>query len=260
MAYNFDKEKTKVLITIYEKYPDIYNVHREIYKNKTNRQMKLTQILNEFKIYYPEADVTLLDIKRKINGLRSQFFAELAKVTKSITTGSGTDDVYRPSWWCFDLLKFLETSAVTRGSTSNFESSVSSNPVNENQEDASQQVLFSGSVEELENSDVYTSPITSPPSPSIPGPSELQKVQRKKRKTALSTSEQTRALLEEATMALKNQTSEGDPTDSLKAFTDMILAEMHTITNKSILMRLKRNMTKLLFDAVEEDQLENTAT
>lgn len=56
---------------------------------------------------------------KKINSLRTCFRKEYRKVLASEPTGTGTDDVYVPTLWYYDLLLFLVDQDEPRPSISN---------------------------------------------------------------------------------------------------------------------------------------------
>jgi protein gp37 len=71
----------KIIIEEYEK--SMYNVQHTFYKNKTKRQeclKRITNIVNEF----CGISTTDEDVKKKINGLRTQFFNEISKEKKKV--------------------------------------------------------------------------------------------------------------------------------------------------------------------------------
>ncbi|CAG9771601.1 unnamed protein product [Ceutorhynchus assimilis] len=181
--------------------------------------MKLKQILNEFIQIHPEAALlTQADIKKKINGLRSQFFNENNKINKSKRSGAGATYVYKPTWWCFDLLQFLSNSSTTRKSSSNLssqEQSENSRDIDDSEE--LPDIFFNDNLEVLESEDnVENVPIVSTPqalpsashfhgeSSSQPGYSD----KRKKRKINDEEKHQsTMSLLQQASSLLGQETS-----------------------------------------------------
>ncbi|KAL1487725.1 hypothetical protein ABEB36_015632 [Hypothenemus hampei] len=114
----FSRDITMRLIQEYEKYPELYNVQDPLYKNKTKRQECLNKIAISLGCY---GHITIGDVKKKINGLRTQYFNEMAKRKKSQTSGTATSDIYTSHWWCFEMLHFLENSAPVRKGESNLD-------------------------------------------------------------------------------------------------------------------------------------------
>jgi hypothetical protein len=46
-------------------------------------------------------------VTKKINSLRTVYKKELAKINKSIKSGGGENNIYKPTLWYFDILDFL---------------------------------------------------------------------------------------------------------------------------------------------------------
>lgn len=78
----------------------------------------------------PEA--TLGFIKKRIDNIRSCFRRELAKVQASKTSGAGTENVYTPKLWYFELLEFTIVHELPKASKSSLPSA--STDVNEDME------------------------------------------------------------------------------------------------------------------------------
>lgn len=144
------REQTGCIITLYEKYPALYNTKNEQYKNKSKRLFTLRKILEEYKEIFPSSDLTVDDLRGKINRLRTQFFAELGKVKKSYITGTGADDLYVPKLWCYEQLSFLNEGAPVRSGESNLRESEALQV----QYDEDDEQLFEGTLEELNSGNV----------------------------------------------------------------------------------------------------------
>ncbi|KAF5276176.1 hypothetical protein FQR65_LT16426 [Abscondita terminalis] len=82
---------------------------------------------------------------RNRRGLRTQFSKECNKIRGSQTSGVGTDGVYKPTWWCFDLLLFLNDADPVRPSTTNLEVTQGST----NEDDGN--VIFEGTMDQLQH-------------------------------------------------------------------------------------------------------------
>ncbi|KAK4882653.1 hypothetical protein RN001_005972 [Aquatica leii] len=65
---------------------------------------------------WQKPDARIEDVKKKINSLRSCFRKEYKKVINSKRSGTGTEDVYKPTLWYFDLLLFLKDDEMPRTS------------------------------------------------------------------------------------------------------------------------------------------------
>jgi hypothetical protein len=72
---------------------------------KCKRNEALAKLLVIHKEMKPDAK--LVDVRKKINTLRSNCRRELNKIKASKRSGSGTGEVYKPSSWVFYALKFV---------------------------------------------------------------------------------------------------------------------------------------------------------
>jgi len=97
----------KRFILLYEQLPELWNSASSSYSNKYKRNEALAKLLVIYKEIKPDAKV--VDVRRKINTLRSNCRRELNRIKASKRSGSGTDEVYKPSSWVFYALKFLHS-------------------------------------------------------------------------------------------------------------------------------------------------------
>lgn len=107
---------------------------------------------DNFNELFKSVVVTVDDVRRKINSLRTQFFAEHNKISKSKVSGSGTDDIYISTLWCYDLLSFLNDSTQTRQSQSNLDDQTNATSLLLETEDTEGEVIFEGCVDDVNNS------------------------------------------------------------------------------------------------------------
>lgn len=117
MPFAFNKEAIKLLISLYEQHSILYNSTDPNYKNKTLKQEEYRKLHAEFVEVYPEADLN--DVTKKISNLRTQFFSELNKYKKTILSGAGKTDIYKPNWIFYDGLLFLTGGQPIRTGESN---------------------------------------------------------------------------------------------------------------------------------------------
>lgn len=88
---SWSREQVEILLEEYEKFPCLYAIQSPLYKNKHARLDALEKIQEALRIVKP--NISIIDIKAKLNGLRNTFFAEKKKTEASLRSGSGTDDV-----------------------------------------------------------------------------------------------------------------------------------------------------------------------
>lgn len=68
-----------------------------------------------------EPDADRNSVIKKINSLRSSYRKEKKKITDSLKSGSGAEDIYNTTLWYYDLFKFLDDQETARQPVSNFE-------------------------------------------------------------------------------------------------------------------------------------------
>lgn len=86
--------------------PELWNPTSPNYINKTKRNTALDKLLEVYKKIKPTAN--RVDVRRKINTLRTNYRKELKKILSSKRSGSGTDEVYKPTSYVFYALQFLD--------------------------------------------------------------------------------------------------------------------------------------------------------
>ena len=102
MAHTFwTKEEIITLIEKYRALPSLWNVKLSEYKNRMLREDAYKSISSHF----PNYDVEM--VKSKIQTLRGQHRKQLSALKKSVRSGAGTDDVTKPSLWCFKELSLI---------------------------------------------------------------------------------------------------------------------------------------------------------
>ncbi|KAG8337730.1 hypothetical protein J6590_015392 [Homalodisca vitripennis] len=106
-------------IALYESFLCIWRVKSKEYNDRDKEAEAYEILANKFR----EIDVTANreTVVNKINSLRSVYRKELAKINKSISSGAGEDEIYKPSLWYFDLLHFLNDQETPRQSRNTME-------------------------------------------------------------------------------------------------------------------------------------------
>lgn len=90
------------------KYKDLkclWDIRCKDYSNRDKKKDAYSELLVVYKLIKPE--VSIDDVKKKINTLRSNFRKELKKIHDSKRSGAGADDIYQPSSWLLEELAFL---------------------------------------------------------------------------------------------------------------------------------------------------------
>ena len=100
------RDEVRALIDFYQLYPCLWNCKLSDYKNRELRdlcQIKIFEALHQI-----NDEITIVDVKKKIQTLRGQYKREQKIVRESRKCGTGTDNVRTPKLWCFNRLQFLE--------------------------------------------------------------------------------------------------------------------------------------------------------
>lgn len=120
MADIRQREFISELIELYRSFPCLWRVKSKEYSDRDKKNLAYTVLLNKYK----EIDETATkdSVKRKINSMRTVYRKELAKLNKSVRSGAGDEDVYKPTLWYFDLFQFLNDQETPRGSVNTMDS------------------------------------------------------------------------------------------------------------------------------------------
>ncbi|XP_049769978.1 uncharacterized protein LOC126108704 [Schistocerca cancellata] len=118
--YNWCVASTTKLIEMYEADEALYNVRHPDYKNRL-RRLESYKNIAEVISRDIRPGCTVEDIKRKINGLRTSYACEKAKMHKS-KSGASAQAAYTPQVYWFQMLKFLDQSTEADDSLCNLES------------------------------------------------------------------------------------------------------------------------------------------
>ncbi|KAJ8942302.1 hypothetical protein NQ314_010098 [Rhamnusium bicolor] len=109
--------EVKILISLYEENPILWDVRSATYRNRNKKQEMLELIATKL-------NTNVNEITRKLHNLRSQFMQEVKKL-KIKKSGAGTDEVYISNWPYFSALKFMQRSVDNTETTDNLNSNLS---------------------------------------------------------------------------------------------------------------------------------------
>ncbi|KAL1488731.1 hypothetical protein ABEB36_014530 [Hypothenemus hampei] len=101
-VFSWNKETLTTFFHVFESYPCLYDPKNKFYSNKHSRAEALNNIKRDMDI----SQISIEDIKSKINNVRTQISQELKKIKKTPRSGAGSEEVYEPIWW-YDLAQFL---------------------------------------------------------------------------------------------------------------------------------------------------------
>ncbi|XP_046473765.2 uncharacterized protein [Neodiprion pinetum] len=123
MAQRWSAEQITVLIDAYKEEPCLYATNTPNYHNKNLRTMALNRVNNAVLRLRPAS--TTKECSNKFHNLRNQFNIEHSKVKSSLKSGTGTDDIYKPSLWYYEKLLFLDSYVIPRRNRTSLDSQVS---------------------------------------------------------------------------------------------------------------------------------------
>lgn len=101
-------------LSTYQKHPCLWKIKSKEYVDRNKREEAYQLLVEILKQINPDADVDV--VKRKLNSMRSCFRKEFKKVQDLKKTGTGSEEVYVPTLWYFDLLMFLKDQEIPRSS------------------------------------------------------------------------------------------------------------------------------------------------
>lgn len=108
-----NKDNIRTLLALYEQHPSLYVVKSADYHNRTKRENAYRQICEQYK-EITKQPLTIEAAKKKINNLRSQYLDYINKIKASKSSGMSTNDIYKPTWWLFEDMKFLDPHIAQR--------------------------------------------------------------------------------------------------------------------------------------------------
>ncbi|XP_063810056.1 uncharacterized protein LOC135031103 [Pseudophryne corroboree] len=100
-------------IEIYHENECLWRVKSADYSNRNKKNRAFQQLIEYSRGQNSSADIGW--VKKKISNFRTVFIKEHKRVEESQRSGAGTDEVYKPTLWYYDLFKFtLEQEPRTR--------------------------------------------------------------------------------------------------------------------------------------------------
>ncbi|XP_077148676.1 uncharacterized protein LOC143809484 isoform X1 [Ranitomeya variabilis] len=111
-----DQEFVRELIDMYRSLPCLWKIKSADYSNRYKKKAAYEKLVALYKQHHPTETVDENIVRKKIQALRTVYKKELNKVEKSVKSGAGTDDVYVPKLWYYDLLAFTRDQEIPRPS------------------------------------------------------------------------------------------------------------------------------------------------
>ena len=122
-----DKEFWMEFINIYKLNECLWNKNIEAYVNRSMRDAAYNKLIEKCKKRYPTANKDF--VTRKIHSLRCSFRRELKKVQLSKRSGSSANNVYIPTLWYYNSLKFITDCEISRERRESTQVSFSDNEI-----------------------------------------------------------------------------------------------------------------------------------
>lgn len=111
-----DKRFWEHFIESYRNLPCLWEVTNQDYTNKDLRRLAYERLVNICKRKWPHANKDF--VTKRISNMRTCYRRELKKVQESEKIESALDEVYVPTLWYFNSLKFLDDDETGTGNRS----------------------------------------------------------------------------------------------------------------------------------------------
>lgn len=99
------REIMKEFINIYRNEPCLWEIKSKDYRDRNKKAAAYDKLIQQYRKLESKANRDV--IVKKLNILRTNYRKEKRKVEESNRSRSGTNDVYVPKLWYYNLLKFL---------------------------------------------------------------------------------------------------------------------------------------------------------
>ncbi|CAJ0960765.1 unnamed protein product [Ranitomeya imitator] len=109
-----DQEFVRALIDMYCSLPCLWKIKSADYSNRYKKKAAYKKLVALYKEHHPTETVDENIVRKKIQALSTVYKKEINKVKKSMKSGAGTDNVYVPKLWYYDLLAFTRDQKIPR--------------------------------------------------------------------------------------------------------------------------------------------------
>lgn len=106
------KAQTIEFIELFREKECLWRVKSKDYSNRLKKERAYDELLEFVKTFYPDANRDT--VCSKINNLRSSFRKENKKLRASELSGAGAEEIYEPSLFYFESMRFLYDSETPR--------------------------------------------------------------------------------------------------------------------------------------------------
>ncbi|XP_063535902.1 uncharacterized protein LOC134745756 [Cydia strobilella] len=113
------REQLQEFIESYRSETCLWMTKSKDYHDRNKKNAAYRRLVEKYKVIDPNANRGI--VVKKINNLRTNYRKELKKIKTLCNSGAGTDKIYTPRLWYFELLSFLNDQRVPRPSISNID-------------------------------------------------------------------------------------------------------------------------------------------
>ncbi|XP_064652903.1 uncharacterized protein LOC135503313 [Lineus longissimus] len=250
----------EIMIESYRAHPILYNTKDALYHNRVKKELAYQEVLED--VCKEKSDCTVDDVKKKMNGLRSNFAREMEKINKTKRSGAAAKDVHKPTVWWFQKLLFLKDHVEARPSSCSMSRGTDCNETLDKDSSANDdygQELHDESPRPGTPSVGYSAKPCTSQEPSRPKP--RAKKSRSVEESMLHTAADALTELKDAVVSSNMNESTSTPTqneDQFDIFGKFVACEMRSLQHADIRQSAKRKINMALLDAQESELGRNT--
>ncbi|XP_054260753.1 uncharacterized protein LOC128985353 [Macrosteles quadrilineatus] len=152
-------------IELYKSFPCLWQIKHKDYSDRNKKDLAYVELINKYREVDPAADRAI--VVKKINSFRTVYKKEVGKINRSLKSGAGANEVYKPKLWYFELLHFLNYIEPSRKSTSTIDESDEETMIEVQNDELEDQASLNVS----ERSETHLTGTTQCVTPSIPSTS-----------------------------------------------------------------------------------------
>ncbi|CAJ0919057.1 unnamed protein product [Ranitomeya imitator] len=109
-----EQDCVRALIEMYRSLPCLWKIKSKDYSNRYMKREAYEKLVAVYREYHPTETVDENIVRKKIQALHTVFKKEVNKVENSKKSGAGTDEVYVPRLWYYDLMAFTRDQEIPR--------------------------------------------------------------------------------------------------------------------------------------------------
>lgn len=114
---SFSENFLRQFFALYQEQECLWRIKSKTYHDRNARKQAMDILVSKFQEVNKDANEEY--VRKKINNFRTSYKRELKLVLQSTKSGAGTDEIYTPKLWYFQLLSFLNDQDVPRRAISN---------------------------------------------------------------------------------------------------------------------------------------------